>query len=166
MPLRGLDAVLWLLPRPTPTSNAACQEGAGRSRPGTASPTSPASPGGQSRLRVLICIPGGEGAPAQLQQPLIWFDVSLSLLPRQEGFYPWRGRQPPPSCLPWSGSGSDSVCAVGTEEGATLLLILHCLLSLLPQVRWACYPMSQAMSQVKGLTLWRVADPITGLQRD
>lgn len=124
----------------------------------------PPPPGpGRSWLRVLICIPGGEEAPAQLQQPLIWFDVSLSLLARQEGFYPWRGRQPPPSCLPWSGSGSDSVCAVGTEEGTTLLLIFHCLLR---TVRWACYPMSQAMSQVKGLTLWREADPISGLQRD
>ena len=81
---------------PPPTSNRACHEGAGRSRPGTASPR------GQSWLKVLICIPGGEGAPSQSQpqQPLIWFDVSLSLLPRQEGFYPWRGRQLPPAASP------------------------------------------------------------------
>ena len=84
---------------PPPTSNRACHEGAGRSRPGTASPR------GQSWLKVLICIPGGEGAPSQSQpqQPLILGGGGSS-------------PQLPPR------SGSDTVRVVGTKGATTFLL--------------------------------------------
>lgn len=55
------------------------------------------------QLRVLICIPSGAGSPVSPlrasphQQPLIWFDVSFSLLPRQEGFYPREAGAPRPA---------------------------------------------------------------------
>lgn len=47
-------------------------------------------PWGLEQLRALICIPVERGAPSSPHpwQPLIWFDVSFSLLPRQETLYP------------------------------------------------------------------------------
>ena len=86
---------------PTPTSNRDHLEGARQIKAWHGLPR------GLERLRVLICIPSGAGAPSRpfspphLQQPLIWFDVSFSLLPRQKGFYPWEAAPAQLHPRPW-----------------------------------------------------------------
>lgn len=82
-----------------PRHQTDCLEGAGQIKAWHGLPWGP------ERLRVLIFIPSGAGAPSRPfspphpQQPLIWFDVSFSLLPRQEGFYLWEAA--PAQLHPW-----------------------------------------------------------------
>lgn len=66
-------------------------------------------PWGLEQLRVLICIPvEREPRLPHPWQPLIWFDVSFSLLPRQERFYhPLLLRALAPT-----------LCVVGMKEGS------------------------------------------------